>query len=1051
MKKITLTLMSMVLATGVLIAQNVQVSGVVTDAADGQPLPGVSVVVKGTTVSTSTDANGRYTINVAGDVTLVFTFMGMKAQEVAVAGRAAIDVALDVEAKRLDDVVVVAYGTTTKEKFTGAVAVIKSDKIAKEQASNVSKSLEGKVAGLQTFSTSGQPGASASIRIRGIGSISAGSSPLIVLDGVPYEGSLNQINGQDIESITVLKDAAAGSLYGARGSNGVVMVTTKKGKSGKPQVTFENRTGFNDRGVAPYSVVTSTKDYYELFWESMRNRSMYGGQGLSALSAGIYASDNLVSTLGNYNVYNVPNNQLVDPLTGRLNPNAGLLYQDNWYDEALSRGLRQENTLSLRGGTEKTKYYVSLNHLYDNSYTVNSNFQRLSGRLNVDQEVNSWFKMGANMAVASVTTNAPNVGTSSAQSDIFYAGQLLAPIYPVYRRDADGNKMYDQYTGEVLYDYGTTEGHARPIFGNSNAIAQQERDIRKLTYDVFSAKAYATITFLKDFQFTANVSIDNFNTGYIRFQTPDGGDAANVGGRSVKETERRYVINANQLLNYNKTFLDDHRVEVLLGHETKTDNISDLWAEREKFLIPTNPELANSAKLLDASSYAEGYSLEGYFGQVKYDYKSKYLLSGSYRRDASSRFHPDKRWGNFWSVGAAWRIKEEVFLESVDWLDELKIKASYGTQGNDVILNTDGQTMNPEPYKDQYVVVNQDGEIGLSYAFRGNPDITWEKSANFNIGFETKLFDKLTFNFEYFLKETKDMIYFKPLPPSMGAPSAIIENSMGMKNTGIEIELSYDIIKTVDWAWNFDFNLTHYVNELTKLPPDRPQDGWATGNYFRKIGSGAYNWYMYKWAGVDPQTGAPQYYADVKDADGNITGTELVNSTSLATRYDLEKSAIPDVYGGFSTSVAYKGFELSVTAAYQIGGWVMDSPYMTLMTGGRAGQTFHTDIYDRWTPNNTGSSIPRLEEGSLEINGTSDRFLTKGTHLSLKNITLGYTFPTTALARLGVDGLRLYVVADNVFLFSKRAGFDPRQYISGATGYQYSAVRTISFGVNINF
>jgi TonB-linked SusC/RagA family outer membrane protein len=1015
---------------------------VVTDAADGQPLPGVSVVVKGTTVSTSTDANGRYTINAAGDATLVFTFIGMKTHEEAVGGRAAINVALEAEVKKLEDVIVVAYGTTTKERFTGAVAVVKSDKITKEQSSNVSKSLEGKVAGLQTFSSSGQPGSAASINIRGIGSISASQSPLIVLDGMPYEGSLNQINSSDIESISVLKDAAASSLYGARGSNGVLMVTTKKGQAGKPQVTLENKTGFNDRAIPPYSVISSPKDYYELFWESMRNRSMYT-QGTPALSAGIYASDNLVSTLGNYNVYNVPDNQLVDPVTGRLNPNASLLYQDNWYDEALSRGLRQETTLSIRGGTEKTKYYASLNYLYDNSYTVNSNFQRLSGRINLDQEVNSWFKMGANLAVANTTTNSPNVG-GTALSSIFYTGQMIAPIYPVYRRDASGNKMYDPYTGEVLYDYGTTEGHARTYAANSNALAQQERDIRKYTSDVFNAKAYATVSFLKDFQFTTNISIDSFNESYVRFQTPDGGDAENVGGRGTKEMQRYYVINANQLLNWTKTFNEDHRVEVLLGHETKTDNVSNLWAQREKFLIPTNPELANAAQLVDASGSSAGYALEGYLGQVKYDYDAKYLVSASYRRDASSRFHPDARWGDFWSVGGAWRAKEEVFLKSVDWLNELKIKASYGTQGNDNIGNN-------EPYKDQYEVVNQDGEIGLSYIFRGNPDITWEKSTNLNVGFETRVFDKLTVNFDYFIKETNDMIYYKPLPPSMGLPSSIIENSMAMKNTGIEIEVFYDVIKTVDWLWSVDFNLTHYVNELTKLPPDRPQDGWPTGSYYRKIGSGAYNWYMYKWAGVDPQTGAPQYYADVKDADGNITGTKMVDRTSDATRYDLDKSAIPDVYGGLSTTVAYKGLDLSITAAYQIGGWVMDSPYQALMTGGSPGQNFHTDIYDRWTPNNTGSSIPRLENSSLDINGTSDRFLTKGTHLSLKNITLGYTFPKSITSRIGVDALKVYLVADNVWLFSARKGFDPRQSLAGSTGYVYAAVRTISFGLNVTF
>jgi len=1042
MKKITLFFMCLVFAgLNVLWAQNVQVSGVVTDAAG--PIIGATVAVKSGNAFAVTDVNGGYAISVPTNAVLVFTMSGMITQEIPVNGRTVIDVAMTEDVRLLDEVVVLAYGNVvSKAAYTGAASTIKGEKLAKEQTSNLSKGLAGKVPGLQTFSSTGQPGSAASINIRGLGSISASTAPLIVLDGVPYEGNLNQINNQDVESMTVLKDAAAISIYGARGSNGIILITTKKGQSGKPQISFENRTGFNDRGVPAYDVMTSPKDYYELYWESIRNRRMYT-QNVSAAAAGLFASQTLVSNLGNYNSYDVPSNVLVDPFTGRLNPNANLLYYDNWQEEAFTYGLRQENNVSVRGGTDKTRYFASVNYLYDQAYTVNSSFQRISGRLSLDQEVNSWFSMGMNMAMANTVSNSPNVG-STTLSSIFYTGQMIAPIFPVYRRDADGNKMYDPNTGKVLYDYGVTEGHARPFGANSNALAQQERDIRKYTTDVINAKAYATVSFLNDFKLTANASIDNFHNGSITFQTPDGGDAENVGGRGTKQHGRYYVMNINQILDWERSFGDDHTMAVKLVHETKKDNSSSLWAQRENFLIPTNPELANSAVLVDASGSSAEYALEGYLAQANYNFRSKYYFSALYRRDASSVFHPDSRWGNFYAVSAAWRVKQENFMQNISWLDDFKLRVSYGTQGNDIIGNN-------QPYLDQYEVVNIEGVLGLGQVFRGNKDITWEKSKTFNAGFESRLFDRLALTFEYFVKNTDDMIYHKPLPPSMGLPSSRIENSMAMRNTGIELDLNWDIIKTVDWYWNFEFNLTHYVNKLTKLPPDRPQNGWATGSYYRKIGSGAYNWYTYKYAGVNPDTGAPQYYADVTDNDGNITGTELVDDTGLATRYDLNTSAIPDIYGGFSTSVNYKGFDLSITAAYQIGGWVEDSPYSALMAGGRSGQVFHKDMYQRWTPNNVNSNIPRLEENNLNIGASSDRFLTSGTHLALRNVILGYNFPKSVLSGIGVDLLRVYVVADNLWLFSARKGFDPRQSFTGSAGYIYSAARTISLGLSINF
>ena len=378
------------------------------------------------------------------------SYIGMETQEAEI--KPSMRIVLKANTEVLDEVMVVAYGTAKKSSFTGSASVVSGEKIAKMQTSNVSKSLEGAMAGVQISQSSGQPGSSANIYVRGIGSISAGKEALIVVDGVPYEGNLNQIAPSDIESMTVLKDAAANSLYGARGANGVVLITTKKGKSGKVKVTFENRTGVNTRGIPSYDILTSPAEYYELYWEAIRNNAHFN-QGMSYAQAGIFASQNLIKELGGYNNYNVSDTELINPVTGRLNSSARLLYHDDWLEEAFRPGMRQENVVSLSGGTDKTTYYASLGYLYDNSYTVNSDMNRINARVKIDQEVNKWFKAGFNLAYSNVKTNSPNVG-SSTYSSIFFFGQTVAPIYPVYMYDNEGNRVYDTQ-GNVRYNIAT--------------------------------------------------------------------------------------------------------------------------------------------------------------------------------------------------------------------------------------------------------------------------------------------------------------------------------------------------------------------------------------------------------------------------------------------------------------------------------------------------------------------------------------------------------------------------------------------------------------------
>jgi TonB-linked SusC/RagA family outer membrane protein len=1069
MKKTMLFLVCLMLAgLTVLSAQNVQVSGIVTDAADGQPLPGVSVVVKGARTGTSTDANGRYTISVPDNATLVFSFVGLKTQEQAISGRSAINVALEAGAVALSDVVVVAYGTTTRERFTGSVSVIKSEKLVKGETSNVSKALEGAVAGVQTSSSSGQPGASANIRVRGIGSISASSNPLIVVDGVPYEGSLNSIAPQDIESFNVLKDAAATSMYGARGSNGVLMVTTKQGQTGKVKINFEARAGVNSRGVPAYDVITNPADYYELTWEANRNK-MVEIYKQTPSDAGQYASDALIGGFKNnqgtllkglgYNIYKgIADEALIDPATGKINPNAkDKKWGDSWLTDPFKNNLRQEYNLNVSGGSETTSAYFSVGYINDKGVIEKSDFSRISIRGKVDQKYKDFLKAGVNVAYAQTSANAPIASTgTTTYSNIFYFSQQIAPIYPIYKYDletgapiynADGSRAYDFGAGNFEND--APSGKVRAYAAQQNPLYKLQNDATRSVVDNLSSRAYVEAKFLKDFTFTANMAYDIFSSNAIDYTNPTVGDGASYGGIGERASRRYAVLNTNQLLNYSKE-IDKHKIEVLLGHEIKADEEIYLYGSKMQFYNPLNPELANAGTMKSLTSYTEKYRLEGFLSRAEYSYADKYMLSGSFRRDASSIFHPDVRWGNFWSAGAAWRIKEESFLADIEQIDNLRLRASYGTQGNDAIVDALGNRYY-NLYADQYTITSDGTYPAPKLALRGAPELTWEKSTNLTIGLESKFFDRVSLNVDYFIKDTKDMIYQKPLATSLGEPAWVWDNQIDMKNSGWEIEVNVDILKTADISWSAAANFTTLKNELTKLPADKTDPkGYQAGNYWQKIGGSLYDWYLKQYAGVG-ETGKALWYVDVKDDKGNVTGRETTDTYSKATYYETGKTALPDFFGGFSTDVAAYGFDLSIQTAFQVGGYAYDAVYASLMGGGDdTGANWHADILNRWTPENTGTSVPRLSAGDTELASTSDRFLTSASHFSLKNITLGYTFPKSITSKANLSTLRIYVSGDNLLLATARKGFDPRYSFSGAAYYgTYSALRTVSFGLSI--
>lgn len=1063
-RKIVLSLIAVFVFLAYATAQNRQISGTVSDA-NGHPVAGATVIVDGTSLGTTTNTAGEYTLSAPVNGTLVVTFVGFEPQQLPIAGKTRINVTMKEDAQAIDDVIVVAFGTAKKEAFTGSAAVIKSDEIAKVQTSNVATALVGRVAGVQTSSTSGDLGKTPSIRVRGFGSINAGKEPLWIVDGMPYEGDLNNLNTNDIESMTVLKDAASNALYGARGANGVIMVTTKKAKSGDAVVTIDAKWGVNSKALEEYDVITSPAQYYETHFKALYG---YYAQTNPAAKAYALASSGLTSNgtggLG-YNVYTVPEGQALIGTNGKLNPNATLgrkiiyngqeywLTPDDWIDEAYQSAFRQEYNVNISGATERSSFYASLGYLDNTGIIKSSALERYTARLKADYQAKKWLKVGGNMSYAhfSNSNGNSNEGSASSTANIFAFSAQMPPIYPVYIRDGSGRIMVDD-NGYQMYDYGDkgNAGLTRPLLPGANGLQTSWLNKKKAEGNAFSGSGFVDISLYKGLKLTVNGStnIDETRTTYLNNQYY--GQFAEAGGTISKYHTRDIAYNLQQILNYNETF-GKHNVGLMVGHEYYQKKYYYLSGTKSKLFSYDNEELGGA--VVDgagAHSYIDDYNSEGYFMRAQYDYAGRYFVSGSYRRDASSRFHPDHRWGNFWSVGAAWLLNQENWFDA-PWVNMLKLKASYGSQGNDNI----GYHL----YTDTYSIENNNGEIAVLFGQKGNPNITWETNTNLNIGTEFGFWNnRLSGSVDFFNRKTSDMLFAFSVPSSLGY-SSYYANVGDMVNRGVEVELNADLIRTKNVLWSFNLNLTHVKNEVTYLAPEHKSTtvegykGYIDGSYFVGEGLPLYTYYLRSYAGVDPETGASLWYKDVKGDDGKITRTKTSDYTS-ATRY-LHDSAIPSVYGGFSTSVSAYGVDFSISFNYQIGGKVYDSGYASFMSspyGTTVGTNYHKDILKAWTPENKGSDIPRLQYGDQYTTSVSDRFLTDASYLNISNINVGYTLPSKITQKFGVQKLRVYLACDNVVYWSKRQGLDPRYSFTGATNFSnYSPIRTISGGVTVQF
>lgn len=1078
MRKIVLSIIAILAFSIAAIAQNMRVTGTVTDA-EGTPQIGATVIVKGTSNAVATGTNGEFALNnVPSDATLVISLVGMVTEEVPVAGKTRINVQLQQDTQAIEDVLVVAFGTAKKEAFTGSAAVMGAEDLAKSQVSSVTNALSGAVAGVQLRSSNGAPGSTSTIRVRGFSSIAAGNDPLIIVDGAPYSGDIANINPSDVESMTILKDAASNALYGARGANGVIMITTKRAKRGEAKITVDAKMGVNTNAMRNYNMIKDPALYYETHYKAMVNYYQET-LGLSATEANLRANANIGGDQANaglgYITFSVPDGESLIGVNGKMNPNATLgrkytyqgedywLTPDNWEDYGYREGVRQEYNVSVAAGNERSSFYASVAYLDNQGITENSDMTRLTARLRADYQAKKWFKIGGNMSYSKFNYNTlSNNGSSTSTGNVWAFTSQIAPIYPLFIRKIDATTgqpviYVDDNNFEVMdYGDGANAGLGRPFLSDANALMQNKLNTNNSEGNGATGNGFADINLFPTLKLTVNGTYNLDETRYNGVLNPYYGQFAATGGTVEKAHYRTYDYNLQQILNYNETF-GRHNVNVMAGHEYYNYKYYYLYASKSKMFSQANKELAGA--VVDgqsANSYTSEYNNEGYFARLQYDYDSRIFLSGSFRRDASSRFAPENRWGNFWSAGAAWLVSKESWFNA-PWVSELKLKASVGSQGNDNISSY--------LYTDQYAISNSSGDVATYFSSKGSRNITWETNTNFNIGTEFTLFqDRLRGSIDYFYRKTTDMLFSFPVAPSMGY-SSYYANVGDMYNKGIELELGATIYNSRNINWDVNFNITKVKNKITMIDDEKKTkeaystdgkkySGYQSGSNFIAEDLSLYTWYLKDFAGVDHETGKSLYYVDELDSDGNRTGNRTTtDSWSNADYYVNTESGIPDWYGGFGTTVNAYGFDFSINFSYQLGGKAYDNGYAAAMaspTSSNSGYNFHADLLNSWSADNTESNIPRFQ--FADTGYASTRYLTSASYLNIENINFGYTFPRKWTEKILVNTLRIYLSCENVWYWSARQGLDSRQSYSGSTGQaNYSPMRTISGGITVQF
>lgn len=1067
-------------------------------------------MIKGSSNGVATDMDGKYSLTVNKGASLVFSYIGCLTKTISVGERRVIDVTMQEDIETLDEVVVVAYGTQKKSSITGAISQISSKEIESRPVSSVTSALEGASSGITVTGAVGQPGSEASIRIRGVGTVNGSSSPLIVLDGVPYDGNISDLSPDDIESMSVLKDAASCALYGNRASNGVILLTTKKSKVKKPTFTFKTSQGWYERGQEDYETVNPYQ-FMEIEYANMYNNYFSITKNVDRTNpadreaARAYTVGNLVDKRTKINIFNAADDQLFDE-NGHIAAGVSVnpLYAEDldWYDQSIKKGYRAEYVFTGSGATDLSDYYFSVNYLNEDGYTKDSGFKRFTGMASINMSPRKWFKSGLKVNASHQKTNDSagdqSGSSSSSTTNPFYFYRVIAPIYPVHLHDVNtGEYILDENGGRQYdpgyYTYVDENGIAQEVttrdqLSANHSIWESEMNHDRQIRNTLNSTAYADFILPYGFTLTLKGNLSTRNQEYTSYgSSVIGGSAKGTDGKLAKYVYNYKTWTFQQQLNWNHTY-GRHFINVLLGHENYSYSRDYTYTRKQGVNVEGLEALSNFNTMTDIKGYRDRYRTESYLARVQYNFDDRYNIEGSFRRDGSSRFAKDRRWGNFGSVGANWVFTSEEFMKGLTWITNGKIRVNWGQVGNDA--GSDYYA-----YYDLYDSSTKGGDAAYVVSQIAASDLQWETGESWGIGLEARLFNRWNISVEYYDKCNKDLIFDVYNPISAGgtgfdsASSTITKNLGTITNRGIEINTDVNIFTNRDWTVNLAANLTTLSNKVVKLP-DQNKDGIISGSQKIVEGKSRYEWYTYHWAGVDMMDGMSLYDADldkyhVVAADGSIiggayengelvstalpddaykciNGAYYVNTTTYAKR-DFRGKALPTVYGSFTANVSWRNFSLSAMMTYSLGGKVLDSSYSSLMNVSSSYvRNYHVDLLNSWSgvpegmtetsPDRINSNInPVIDYANTYNNSTSDRFLTSRNYVSLKNVNFSYRLPKSLLNTLTLSSASVYFSAENVLTSTKRQGLSVSQNLSG---YVYNIMppsRVYTFGLNVSF
>ncbi len=1068
-KRLTMLLAGMFLTTGIALAQST-VSGTVIDE-NGDPIVGAAVRVEGTKTGAVTDVDGHFSISAPANSKLMVSYLGMKEQTVKAGQNVRITLVADQHT--LDDVVVVAYGTAKRQSITGAVTAIDAKDIEKHVATNALSALEGSAPGIQVNSSYGEPGSEPQIRIRGIGTINGSNDPLYVVDGTIYNGNISDLNPNDIASMSVLKDAASAALYGNRAAGGVVIITTKNGKGNdKLNLSLNVNQGWSSRGISEYDRL-SAKPWMEAYYQALKHGQMSGSNHLSESEAGAYAAAHLVSDVVKRNIFDADADKLFDA-NGNITANVLPGYDDlDWEDDIQRTGSRQDYSLSGSYSTSKASVFSSVGYTKENGYVLASDFKRYTARLNADYTPNKWVRTGVNLSGSISKRHGNENAYGTYYANPFYMARTMAPVYPLFLHNADGSYLLDE-NGNKQHD--TTSSY----LSNRNIAYELRNDLNEYRRNTLNATAYFTLNLPYDFSLTARGNMSNRTLNRQHYNNPNIGDGATNNGRLTQYDYEYEDYTMQEFLNWSHDY-GQHHVDAMVGHENNSNKTRLIHgmntnAAAEGILVMSN-FLTNSY----LQGYNDDYKTESYLARVRYNYAEKYFFDASWRRDGSSRFSPDNRWGNFFSFGANWNVKKEDFLKNVDWVNDLRFRASYGEVGND-------QGVSLYAYQALYYIDKNGGNPAFMKQSLAAPDIKWETAQTIDVALEGRLFDRVNFSLGYYNRRNKDLLFPVRLPYSAGAYSyneettnlTIYKNIGTIRNHGLEFSADVDILKGKGFRWNFGLDATFNANKIIKLPDG---NDILSGIHNYSEGKSIYDFYTYHFEGVDQMTGSSLYTLDTTKKEAaekagelvTINGTDYTTDTTYGLR-DYHEHADPTVYGSFHTNLSWKGLSLSMLFTYSLGGKIYDGVYATLMSASSAtsGSALHADAAKAWKAVPEGmtetsanridpNGVPRLDFSSdSKINTTCDRWLASASYLAFKNLSLTYDLPRTWLNCLGgaINGVQVKVSAENLFTIASRKGLNP-QYLTtnlsnkteniGEVQTTYVTSRVFNIGLAVNF